>query len=342
MDRYHRQTLLPQIGTAGQARLAAARVVVIGCGALGTVAAEMLARAGVGCLRLIDRDLVELTNLQRQTLFDEADVNESTPKAVAAAGRLSRVNSAITIEPVPADVHGGNIEQLIADVDLIIDGTDNAETRYLINDAAIKNHRPWIYGAAVATDGRAMLIVPGKTPCLRCLFPTPPVAGELPTCDSVGVLGPQTAVVGAMQAGLAIHYLTSPDTVPVSLVSVDVWQIRFKPVDVSDGRRADCPACGRKQFEFLNRPTEASQATLCGQNAVQLRPGIASASLDLKTMADRWQQAGTVQRTAFLVRCDLAESPGVRITAFTDGRAIIHGTSDIARARSIYARLVGI
>ncbi len=342
MDRYHRQTLLPQINPSGQARLAASRVAVIGCGALGTVAAEMLARAGVGCLRLIDRDLVELTNLQRQTLFDEFDVRNAAPKAVAAAERLMRVNSAITIEPIVADVHGANIESLVKGANLIIDGTDNAETRYLINDVAIKQSLPWVYGAAVATDGRAMLIVPGQTPCLRCLFPAPPAAGELPTCDTVGVLGPQTAVIGAIQASLAIHHLTSPGTVPTSLVSADVWQLRLKTLDVRDGRRTDCPACGAKQFEFLDRPAEASQAMLCGQNAVQLRRGAKGASLDLPQLAERWKQVGTVQRTAFLVRCDLAESPGMRITAFSDGRAIIHGTSDFARARSIYARFVGV
>lgn len=340
MDRYHRQTLLPQIGQAGQARLAAARVAIVGCGALGTVAVELLARAGVGHLTLIDRDLVELTNLQRQTLFDESDARETTPKAAAAAGRLRRINSTIAIEPVVADVHAGNAEPLLRDASIVIDGTDNAETRYLLNDVAIKHSLPWVYGAAVATDGRAMLIVPGVTPCLRCLFPTPPAAGELPTCDTVGVLGPQTAVIASLQASLAIRHIAAPGSAPMVLVTADIWQMRFNTVDVSDGRHADCPACMRRNFEFLDRPAEASQATLCGQNAVQLRPA-AGTALDLHQLADRLSAAGDVQRTAFLVRCDLRELPGMRITAFMDGRAIIHGTADLSRARSLYARFIG-
>jgi len=342
MDRYHRQTLLPQIGPAGQARLAAAQVTLIGCGALGTVAAELLARAGVGHLKLIDRDLVELTNLQRQTLYDESDAAASTPKSVAAARRLSQINSAIAIEPIVADVHSGNIEPLTHDhTDLLIDGTDNADTRYLINDLAIQRGKPWIYGAAVGVEGRAMRIMPGVTPCLRCVFPDPPAAGELPTCDTIGVLGPATAVIGALQANLAIQQLVDPKTAANMLTSINLATMRFHSVDMTDARRPDCPACGQRQFEFLTRPPSDSQTTLCGQNAVQIRPATAGQSLDLKTLATRLAAAGKTERTPFLLRCDLADPPNTRVTVFQDGRAIIQGTTDFARARSIYARIVG-
>lgn len=339
MDRYHRQTLLPQIGAEGQRKISAARIAFIGCGALGTVSAELLVRAGVGFVRLIDRDLVELTNLQRQTLYDETDVAEQTPKAVAAEKALRRINSSIQIESVVADVHSGNILKLIGDVDLVIDGLDNADTRYLINDAAIKLNKPWIYGAAVGTEGRVMLIVPRQSDCLRCLWPTPPAAGELPTCDTAGVLGTVTATVGALQANEAIRFLTSPSP-EARLITLNLWSMQFRSV-LSDTTHPTCPACGDGNFEFLNRPVEASLATLCGQDAVQVRP-VGDAGVDLAVIAARLQPVGVVQRTPFLVRCDLAEPAGVRLTVFRDGRAIINGVRDVTRARSLYARFVGL
>ncbi|CAN5608274.1 ThiF family adenylyltransferase [soil metagenome] len=343
MDRYHRQTLLPQIGPIGQARLAAARVAIIGCGALGTVAAELLARAGVGYLKLIDRDLVELTNLQRQTLFDEADARDAVPKAAAAARRIGLINSAVTVEPVVVDVHSGNIESPLADrIDLIIDGTDNADTRYLINDVAIKLNRPWVYGAAIGVEGRAMLVVPGVSPCLRCVFPDPPAAGELPTCDTAGVLAGATFIIGSIQATLAIQRLVDPSKFDPSLSTIDLWPMRFRNVNVADARRSDCPACGERKFEFLNRPAGASQTTLCGQNAVQIRGGQNGVKLDLAELERRLKSAGPTQRSSFLLRCEPDDAPGIRVTIFTDGRAIIHGTTDFTRARSLYARFVGV
>jgi len=343
MDRYHRQTLLPQIGAAGQARLAASRVAIIGCGALGTVSAELLARAGVGHLTLIDRDLVELTNLQRQTLFDESDARDAVPKAAAAAKQLVAINSAITVEPVVADVHSGNVESLLGvEADLIIDGTDNADTRYLINDLAIKQNVPWVYGAAIGVEGRAMLVVPGVTPCLRCIFPDPPAAGELPTCDTAGVFAGASFIIGSIQASLAVQRLVNPSKADASLTTIDIWSMRFRNVSLADARRADCPACGQRQFEFLNRPAGASQATLCGQNAVQIRSGQNGVKLDLADLERRLKSAGPTQRSAFLLRCEPDDAPGIRVTIFTDGRAIIHGTADFTRARSLYARFVGV
>jgi adenylyltransferase/sulfurtransferase len=339
MDRYHRQILLPQIGTEGQKRLGSACIAILGCGALGTVAAELLVRAGVGFVRLIDRDLVELTNLQRQTLYDEADVRDATPKAVAAANRLRAINSSITIEPVVADVHSGNLVSLIRDVDLVVDGLDNADTRYLLNDACVSLAKPWVYGAAVGIEGRAMPIIPGDGPCLRCLWPDPPAAGELPTCDTVGVLGTVTSLVGAAEATIAQELIT--DRPQPHLLRCSVMPFEFRLTRLDGARRSDCPCCGLRRFEFLDRPVESSLATLCGQDAVQIRPtGVAD--LDLAALATRLAVAGVVQRTPFLVRCDLAEAPGVRLTVFRDGRAILNGVRDLSRARSLYARFVGL
>ena len=345
IDRYHRQTLLPQIGPEGRARLARARVLLVGCGALGCVIAEQLARAGVGELRIADRDLVELTNLQRQVLFDERDAAEQAPKAAAAARRLRQINSRIAIEPLIVDVHAGNVEQLVGaergrdPVDLVLDGTDNVETRYLLNDVAIKHAIPWVYGACVGTEGRCMAVRPGQTACLRCLFPEPPSAGELPTCDTAGVLGPAAAVAASLQVTAALRILVGAADEP-QMVSFDLWRGRFKSVSTADARRAECVACGQRRFEFLDERSANRTTSLCGRDAVQVRPPTAS-SLDLAVLADRLGGVGDVQRTPYLLRCQLREPGDVRLTIFPDGRAIIHGIRDVERARSLYARFVG-
>jgi molybdopterin/thiamine biosynthesis adenylyltransferase len=338
MDRYHRQSLLPQIGREGQARLAGARVAVLGCGALGTVSAELLARAGVGFLRLIDRDLVELTNLQRQTLYAEADVGDA--KAAAAAQRLGAVNSAIALEPAVVDVHSGNILALIGDVDLVLDGTDNADTRYLLNDAAVRLGKPWVYGGAVGTEGRAMLIRSGHGPCLRCLWPDPPAAGELPTCDTAGVLATASATVGVLQANFALRHLVQPKPFTFQIAVAELWPLNLRTTTILEPNPA-CPACQAGRYDFLDRPVEASQAQLCGQDAVQIRPA-RGGELDLAVLGTRLASAGAVQRTPFLLRCDLTDPAGVRLTVFRDGRAILSGVRDVTRARSLYARYVGM
>ena len=263
MDRYHRQTLLPQIGRAGQERLARARVLLIGCGALGTVIAEQMARAGVGFLRICDRDLVETTNLQRQVLFDEADAAAGRPKAVAAAERLGKINSTITVEPHVVDVHSGNIESLMDGVDLVMDGTDNVETRYLVNDAAVKRGVPWVYGACVGTGGRAMGVVPAPVEsqeapraagagaagaCLRCVFPEPPGPGELATCDTSGVLAAAAGVVASLQVVEAMKILLGDAGAARELVTIDLWPLRIKTIATADARRGDCPTCGQRRF----------------------------------------------------------------------------------------------
>lgn len=339
-DRYHRQTLLPQVGRAGQDRLAAARVLLVGCGALGTVLADALVRAGVGFLRIVDRDVVEPTNLQRQTLFAEADVDQ--PKAVAAYNRLRQINSGVAIEAVVADVFAGNAEQLAGAqrdgtaVDLILDGTDNAETRYLVNDVAVKHGIPWVYGAAVGAEGRVMAIDPrAGTPCLRCVFPQMPGVGELATCDTAGVLGPAAGVTASLQAAAAIRLLVGGGTSGV-LTSFDAWTGQFRTLSTAGAKRPDCPACGQRDFEFLDAAAVPT-VSLCGRDAVQVRPA-APTRLALRDLAAKLQRAGHVEATPHLLRFT---ADGVRLTAFADGRVIVHGTTKPDEARSVVARFIG-
>lgn len=349
MDRYHRQTLLPFVRPEGQARLGASRVLLVGCGALGSVIAEQFVRGGVGHLIIADRDVVELTNLQRQVLFDETDALEGTPKAIAAARRLSAVNSSVVVESRVVDVHAGNIESLSGiegegpRVDLILDGTDNVETRYLVNDVAVKHGVPWVYGACVGAEGRVMAIRPDEGPCLRCVFPTPPSAGELPTCDTAGVLAPAAAIVASLQVVESLRMLmqgagsSSPRS--SNLVTMDVWTSRFRTINAGD-RRSDCPCCGDRRFEFLDRAVEQSAVQLCGRNAVQIRPA-GMQRIALPELARRLSAVGRVNLQDFLVRCDLALESGVQLTVFTDGRTIVHGTTDLIRGRSIASKYVG-
>jgi adenylyltransferase/sulfurtransferase len=338
LRRYHRQTLLPQIREAGQRSLASSRALLIGCGALGTTIADQLVRAGVGHLTIVDRDVVELTNLQRQTLFDEADATAETPKAVAAANRLRRVNSAVEVTPIVADVHAGNVEELMRPgFDVVLDGTDNVATRYLVNDACVKLGVPWVYGAAVGVEGRVMGVAPGRTACLRCVFPAPPAAHELATCDTAGVLGMAASVVAAYQAIEAIKLLTRQGGAG-AMLRLDFWTTRTHVIDVTE-RRPDCPCCGARMFEFLDAAAD-SAVTLCGRNAMQVRPSSRS-ELSLERLAERLAAVGEVRRTAYLLKCALRDPAGVALTVFADARALIHGVTDAGRAKAIYARFVG-
>ncbi|HWE96178.1 MAG TPA: ThiF family adenylyltransferase [Tepidisphaeraceae bacterium] len=346
-NRYHRQTLLPQIGKTGQARLSAARVLLVGCGALGTVLAEQLVRAGVGTLRIVDRDVVELTNLQRQVLFDENDAKEGTPKSVAAGKRLGGINSSVKIEPLVVDLHAGNVEELAgleldgARVDLILDGTDSAETRYLLNDVAVKHGVPWVYGACVGMEGRMMAIRPPTTACLRCLFPSPPGPGELPTCDTAGVFSPVAAMVASLQTTAAIKLLTgAQDAVGYELFSLDLWNNRIRTTSTIDAKRADCIACGRRQFQFLEHRAGSASTSLCGRNAIQVRPA-GKVTMDFNALESKLGSSGAVERTPHLVRCQLNGPEDLKLTVFRDGRLIVQGTGDSDRARSIYARYIG-
>lgn len=309
-----------------------ARVAIVGCGALGSFQAGALARAGVGCLRIIDRDYVELSNLQRQWLFDESDAEQGLPKAVAAARKIASLNSGVRAEPAVADLTPSNIEDLLGDVDLILDGTDNFETRYLVNDFAVDRGMRWIYGAAVGSYGIVMPVTPGKSACLRCVYPDPP-SGAQPTCETAGVLGPATAVIASLQVAEAMKMLCGA---PVSsrITTVDVWTGEIRQV-AQPGSSADCPACGRREFPYLTG-TRRAPVSLCGHNAVQIHER--ARPLELKDLAARLAPLGTVRSNEFALRF---EAPPYLLTIFPDGRAIIKGTTDVGIARSLYARYIG-
>ena len=334
-SRYSRQTRFAPLGEEGQRRISAARVAVVGLGALGSVQAELLARAGVGTLRLLDRDFVEASNLQRQTLYDEADAAEALPKAVAAARRLARVNSLIQLEPIVADLTPRNCEELLAGMDLILDGTDNFETRYLLNDFAVQHGIPWIYGAAVASYGIKLAILPGRTACFRCVYPESP-RGAQPTCETEGVLGPVTAVIAALQAGDALKILAiGGEAVTSRLTTVDVWTGEIRQV-APPARDPDCPCCVRREFPHLDGRHRAP-ISLCGRNAVQIHER--SRPVDLVELARRLSALASVRVNEFALRAVLEP---YELTVFPDGRAIVKGTTDTGVARSVYARYVGV
>jgi adenylyltransferase/sulfurtransferase len=332
LERYSRQIRFSGIGPAGQQRLLDARAAVVGCGALGSFQAGALARAGIGFLRIIDRDYVELSNLQRQWLFDQCDVEQGLPKAIAAARKIAAINSDIEVEPAVADLTPSNIDDLLGDVNLILDGTDNFETRYLINDYAVSRSLPWIYGAAVGSYGITMPVMPGTTACLRCVYPDPP-GGAQPTCETAGVLVPITALIASLQVSEALKVLSGVD-VSRKITTVDVWsgEIRQVAQPPPDER---CPACGRREFPYLNGERR-SPVSLCGRDAVQIHER--SRPLDLADLAQRLAPLGVVRANEFALRF---ETPPYLLTIFPDGRAIVKGTTDVGVARSLYARYVG-
>ncbi len=337
-DRYARQAVFGPVGPAGQQRLSASKVLLIGCGALGSHLAETLVRAGVGELTLIDRDFVELTNLQRQSLFDEADVEANLPKAEAAARHLRRINSQVTVTPVVADINHESIEYYLGKPDLILDGTDNLQVRFLINDVAVKHNIGWVYGACLGAVGMALVVLPGGRPCLRCVIDGPPEPGQLPTCETAGILEPAVAMVAAFQAAEAFKLLTGQqEAVNRSFVHFDLWGNRLTQTPVGQVG-SDCKCCGHRQFEFLAGRGSLSTISLCGRNSVQVRPKGVGGKLDLGELAGRLEAAGAVSRNEFLVRLELAEH---QMTIFPDGRAIIKGTDNIDEARSLYAKYVG-
>ncbi|MGH9826065.1 MAG: ThiF family adenylyltransferase, partial [Blastocatellia bacterium] len=322
----------------GQARLRGSHAVVIGCGALGAIHAETLARAGVGRITLVDRDFVEESNLQRQIMFEEKDALERLPKAIAASSRIRRVNSDVEVEPVIADVTFENAEDLIRGAGVVLDGTDNFETRFLINDAAVKLGVPWVYGAVVGSYGLTMTVVPGQTPCLRCLLEALPDPATGPTCDTAGVITPIVMTIGAIQSAEALKLLCgSMDRLHGSLLRIDLWDFSFTRIGLKDAARlTECNACGLREFEYLQGETRQTAAALCGRNAVQITGR--RADLDLNTLAERLRPLGDVACNEFLLRFNVDE---FEITVFRDARSIIRGTDDVVVARNLYARYVG-
>lgn len=337
-ERYARQTIFPAIGETGQNKLRSSRVCLIGCGALGTHIADTLVRAGVGFLRLVDRDILVQSNLQRQSLFDEQDVIDGIPKVIAATKRLTAVNSEVMIEPHVMDVNSTNIEPLVVDVDFVVDGSDNFEIRYLINDVCVKLNKPWVYGGVIGSYGMTMTIRPGETPCLRCVFPEAPAPGEAPTCDTAGVIGPAVSVVAGMQSAEALklavgaHEALNPD-----LLAVDVWDVSVDQIPLGVPSE-DCPTCGRHDYTFLEQTAPSQTTDLCGRDAVQVSVH-PPANLSLPLLAERLKAVGAVGVNEYLLRCQVDD---FEITVFPDGRAIIKGTTDPSVARSVYARYIGM
>ena len=337
-DRYSRQIRFAPIGETGQRRLQSSRVLVAGLGALGSVTADQIVRAGVGFVRLIDRDFVELSNLQRQSLFDEEDFRNNLPKAIAAEAKLRRVNSSVAIEVKVDDVNPGNIEDYIADVDLVLDGLDNFETRFVMNDACAKHRKPWIYTAAVGSYGLVMPILPGATPCLRCLLGSLPAPGASPTCETAGVIAPITHVIASIQVAEALKFLTgSLAPAEIRLISYEIWSHRFQRIAIGNDSMAACPVCSEGKFEYLDG-TPLRTVTLCGRNAVQLIPAV-KGDINFSELSQSIAVFGPVQFNDFLLRCSC---PPYELTLFKDGRAIIKGTEEPGLARSMYSRLVGL
>ncbi|MDX6499854.1 MAG: molybdopterin-synthase adenylyltransferase [Blastocatellia bacterium] len=336
-DRYSRQVLFDGIGVEGQSRLLSSRVLIVGCGALGSAQAEALARAGVGRLRIADRDFVESSNLQRQTMFTEFDASERLPKAIACAQHVREINSEVTVEAEIVDVNHANIERLISGCDLVLDGTDNFSTRYLINDACVKHNVKWIYGAAVGSYGVTMTIQPQQGPCLRCIFPEAPPAASAPTCETAGVIMPIISVVAAVQVTEALKLLTGhPESLHKSLMQFDVWRNEWRRIGIGE-RAPDCLSCGLGRFESLEAEDREFAAVLCGRQAVQVSPAF-PVQVDLLALGQRLKSAGEVKGNDYLVRFRTGD---YELTVFQDARSIIRGTDDIATARSLYAKYVG-
>lgn len=334
-NRYSRQEVLEEIGPHGQEKLLRAGVLIVGCGALGCAQAQLLARAGVGRITVVDRDLVEANNLQRQILFDETDASAGMPKAEAAARKLAGINSSIEITGLVKDVTPNNVEELLTGVVLVLDGTDNLETRYLINDACVKNKIPWIYGGVIGTSGMSMSVLPGQGPCFRCLFPQPPPHGSMPTCDTVGVLNTAPAVVASVQATEAIKILVGEDLDEHLIVSVDLWRGHYQTLAAS--RDEACPCCGQGRYDFLSSRTTTWTTALCGRNAVQIAPP-AEMSLSLEDLYRRLARVGRVTNNGLLLQFEV---DGCQLVIFPDGRTLVRGTTDESLARTLYDKYLG-
>lgn len=333
-DRYSRQILFKEIGAEGQKKLSGASVAIVGCGATGSILAALVARSGVGTIRIIDRDYVEASNLQRQSLFDESDANESVPKAIAAARQIARFNSQIVVEPQVADLIPQNVDSLLSSAEVILDGTDNFETRYLINDYAVKNSKPWIYAAAVGSYAATMNVLPGETACLACIFPDSP-RGAIETCETAGILNSAVNLVASIAATEALKLLVGArEKMRGSLLSWDVWSNEHAEVR-ADAARPGCRCCGQREFVHLEGRGRA-HITLCGRNSVQIHER--ERPVDFAEISARLEPLGTVRHNNFVLKF---AREAYEITLFPDGRAIIKGTTDTAIARSLYARYIG-
>lgn len=341
LARYSRQMLFGGLGEDGQKKLLQSRVVVLGCGALGTVQADTLVRAGVGKVLIVDRDYVEENNLQRQVLFDENDVRQKLPKAVAAERKLKAINSSVSVEAFVRDVNHHNIETIIQDADLVMDGVDNFETRFLLNDACVKHNKPWVHGACIGSYGITMAVLPGVTPCVRCVFENSPPPGLTPTCDTAGILASTVHLVASLQVVEGIKILLGQRSrLRQGLFAFDLWSNMFKTLGANGRPRPDCPTCGQKTFQYLDAKDEhvTYVTSLCGRNAVQVNKGGDVPHVDFDALSKKLQPIAEVSHNDFIFTCKVDR---YEISVFTDGRAIIKGTHDPAVARSVYAKYVG-
>ena len=337
MSRYSRQELFAGIGAAGQARIRAGRVVLVGCGALGSALADMMVRAGVGALTLVDRDFVEESNLQRQTLFDEDDARRGLPKAVAAEAKLRRINSDVAVRGLVSDLHADNAREILKGADVVLDGTDNFETRFLVNDVCVREGIPWVYGACVGSYGLALVVRPRLSPCLRCILGEMPPPGSGPTCDTAGVVAPIVHVIAGVQAAEALKLLAGrAQDLLTGIVTVDLWRGTFEVMDLT-GQAPSCPACTVGRFDYATGVSAGTATILCGRDAIQVRPP-KGAQIDLSALAGRLAAIGDVAANEYLVRFSAGDA---RMVVFGDGRAIVQGVTDAAQARTLYAKYVG-
>ena len=360
LTRYHRQMLLQGFGEQGQRRLLDAKALILGCGALGSVAADMLSRAGVGHLVIVDRDFIELTNLQRQVLFTERDVEDALPKAEAAKRRIAEVNSQVQVTAIVDDINHTNIERFASGADILVDGLDNFETRYLANDCSVKHGIPYVYGGAVGTTGMAVAFLPHTaggdawwetaeggnhaTPCYRCIFEEAPAPGESATCDTVGVIGPAVGIIANWQVSEALKILTGNlERLSPTMLSLDLWTNAITQLKVGRAREAgDCPCCKHRNFEFLDAKAGSSATSMCGRDAVQLVHRQHQGEVDFAGIAERLRQHGDVITNDFMMRAKLSDNgKPFEITLFPDGRVIVKGTGEASVARSLYAKYVG-
>ncbi len=336
-NRYFKQILLAEIGEEGQKRLNASSAVVVGCGALGSVISNSLVRFGVGRVTIVDRDFIEIDNLARQILFDEEDITRGLPKAISAAEKLRRINSEVTIEPVVADLTAANIEGIFKNADVVLDGTDNFETRFLINDACVKLGIPWIYAGVVATYGMVFSIVPGETPCLQCFINELPAPGSAPTCDTVGVLGTAVNIVSSIEVTEALKILLGRrEDLIKKLIYIDAWYGTWKLLELKKGEK-QCPVCDERQFAYLEQKKGTRLAGLCGQNAVQISPP-ALTGISFSDLASRLRPHGEVTYNDYMLRFTI---PPHEFTVFPDGRTIIKGTTDESEAKILFAKYIG-
>ncbi len=360
LSRYHRQMLLPGFGTAGQQKLLGSTALVLGCGALGTVVADMLARAGVGHLRIVDRDFIELSNLQRQVLFDEQDVTDALPKAEAARRKIARINSQVSVTAIVDDINRDNIEKFATGVDIMVDGLDNFETRYLANDCAVKHGIPYIYGGAVGTVGMTFPILPHTvkgdaeweqlasgskaSPCFRCLFEEAPAPGTSPTCDTVGVIGPAVGIIANFEVSEALKILTGNfASVSDTMLNLDLWTNSISQLKVGRVRdQANCKTCKQREFEYLEGSAGSRSVALCGRDAVQLSHRQQTGQIDFAELAARLREHGNVTSNEFMLRATVNDNgKPFELSVFADGRAIIKGTAEISVARGVYAKFIG-